>query len=133
MIKPLIFHKYHVHPSLFSGPILIIYCFSKLSISGLSPFLGDSEAETLVNVTMAQWDFEDETFDEISEDAKDFISNLLVKDIRKRLSVEQCLGHKWLSQDVKYMRAKRLSTEKHKRFMARRKWQVRGLLFRAKL
>ena len=52
------------------------------SVSGLSPFLGDQEAETLVNVTMAQWDFEDDTFDEISEDAKDFISSLLVKDIR---------------------------------------------------
>ena len=38
--------------------------------------------------------------------------------------MDQCLDHKWLSQDVKYMRAKRLSTDKHKRFMARRKWQV---------
>ena len=52
------------------------------SLTGLSPFLGESEAETLVNVTMAQWDFEDEAFDEISADAKNFISDLLVKDIR---------------------------------------------------
>ena len=41
------------------------------------------------------------------------------------MSVQQSLEHKWMSQDVKYMRAKRLSTAKHKRFMARRKWQVR--------
>ena len=52
------------------------------SLTGLSPFLGESEAETLVNVTMAQWDFEDEAFDEISDDAKNFISDLLVKDMR---------------------------------------------------
>ena len=51
-------------------------------MSGLSPFLGDSEAETLANVTMATWDFEDEAFDEISDDAKDFISKLLVKSMR---------------------------------------------------
>ncbi len=44
---------------------------------------------------------------------------------RKRLSIDGCLEHRWLAQDVKYMRAKRLSTDKHKRFLARRKWQVR--------
>ena len=52
------------------------------SMSGLSPFLGDNESETLVNVTMAQWDFEDETFDDISVDAKDFIEGLLDKNMK---------------------------------------------------
>ena len=50
---------------------------------------------------------------------------------RKRMTVKQCLQHKWMSQDVKYMRAKRLSTAKHKRFMARRKWQVRDVFTRS--
>ena len=45
------------------------------------------------------------------------------------MSADDCLDHSWLSQDVKYMRAKRLSTVKHKRFLARRKWQVRELHF----
>ena len=40
--------------------------------------------------------------------------------------MEELLEHEWLSQDVKYMRAKRLSTKKHKKFMARRKWQVQA-------
>ncbi len=40
------------------------------------------------------------------------------------MNIAECLEHKWLSQDVKFMRAKRLSTEQHKRFLARRKWQV---------
>ena len=51
-------------------------------LSGLSPFLGNNDKETLVNVTKAQFDFDDEAFDEISDDAKDFISKLLVKDQR---------------------------------------------------
>ena len=42
----------------------------------------------------------------------------------KRIPASDSLSHKWLSQDIKYMRAKRLSTAKHKKFMARRKWQV---------
>lgn len=48
-----------------------------------------------------------------------------LKFVRKRQSASEALQHKWLSQDVKFMRAKRLSTEKHKRYMAKRKWQVK--------
>lgn len=61
--------------------------FSRLcSVSGLSPFMGDNDNETLANVTSATWDFEDEAFDEISDEAKDFISNLLKKDMSWVLS-----------------------------------------------
>ena len=44
--------------------------------------MGDNDNETLSNVTSATWDFEDEAFDEISEDAKDFITNLLKKNMK---------------------------------------------------
>jgi len=40
------------------------------------------------------------------------------------MTSEQCLHDDWLSQDVTYMRAKRLSTETHRKFLLRRKWQV---------
>jgi myosin-light-chain kinase len=42
--------------------------------------MGDSDLETMANVTRAEFDFDDESFDVISDDAKDFISHLLVKD-----------------------------------------------------
>lgn len=48
-------------------------------LSGLSPFMGDNDAETFANITRAYYDFDDEAFDAISQDAKDFISALLVK------------------------------------------------------
>ena len=48
-------------------------------MSGLSPFLGDNDAETLANVTSGEYDFDDESFEDISDSAKDFISQLLVK------------------------------------------------------
>lgn len=44
--------------------------------------MGDNDNETLANVTSATWDFEDEAFDEISDDAKDFITRLLKKDMK---------------------------------------------------
>lgn len=50
-------------------------------LSGESPFQGNSDAETLALVTAAQWEF-DESFDEITDEAKNFISSLLNKDTR---------------------------------------------------
>lgn len=43
--------------------------------------MGDTDVETMANVTIAKYDFDDEAFADISEDAKDFIRKLLVKDI----------------------------------------------------
>lgn len=48
-------------------------------LTGLSPFMGDNDAETFANITRADYDLEDEAFDAISNNAKDFISELLIK------------------------------------------------------
>lgn len=48
------------------------------SLSGLSPFLGDDDNETLNNILRCQWNFEECEFSGISDEAKDFISKLLV-------------------------------------------------------
>lgn len=50
-----------------------------IRLTGLSPFMGDNDAETFANITRADYDLEDEAFDAISSDAKDFIIGLLVK------------------------------------------------------
>ncbi|KAL7833386.1 hypothetical protein AOLI_G00283460 [Acnodon oligacanthus] len=47
-------------------------------LSGLSPFLGESDTETMNNILHANWDFDAEAFENVSEEAKDFISRLLV-------------------------------------------------------
>ncbi|KAM6161405.1 myosin light chain kinase, smooth muscle isoform 1-T1 [Erethizon dorsatum] len=106
-----------------------VICY--ILVSGLSPFMGDNDNETLANVTSATWDFDDEAFDEISEDAKDFISNLLKKDMKNRLNCTQCLQHPWLMKDTKNMEAKKLSKDRMKKYMARRKWQKTGNAVRA--
>ncbi|KAB5577114.1 hypothetical protein PHYPO_G00206230 [Pangasianodon hypophthalmus] len=106
-----------------------VICY--ILVSGLSPFMGDNENETLSNVTSATWDFEDEAFDEISDEAKDFISNLLKKDMKARLTCEQCFQHPWLKQDTKNMEAKKLSKERMKKYILRRRWQKTGHAVRA--
>lgn len=49
-------------------------------LSGKSPFLGDSDTETLANVSNARWNFDPKYFEPVSPEAKDFISKLLVLD-----------------------------------------------------
>lgn len=67
-------------------------------LSGLSPFMGDSDIETMANVTKATYDFEDKSFEPISDLAKDFISKLLVREQSKRLKPDECLQHPWLQR-----------------------------------
>uniref|UniRef100_A0A672THT5 Protein kinase domain-containing protein n=1 Tax=Strigops habroptila TaxID=2489341 RepID=A0A672THT5_STRHB len=51
---------------------------------GLSPFLGETDAETINYVLNCSWDFDAEAFEQLSEEAKDFISRLLMK--KKRIN-----------------------------------------------
>lgn len=66
-------------------------------LSGLSPFGGANDDETLVNVKNCDWNMNDSAFDGISEEAKNFIRNLLVMNVDFRLNVHSALDHSWLS------------------------------------
>ncbi|XP_043662247.1 myosin light chain kinase, smooth muscle [Drosophila teissieri] len=67
-------------------------------ISGLSPFMGENDIETMSNVTIAKYDFEDECFNGISPECLDFIAKLLAKDLCTRMTAAECMKHKWLQQ-----------------------------------
>lgn len=93
-------------------------------LSGLSPFMGNTDLETMTNVTKAIYDFDDESFDPISEEAKDFIAKLLVKDAARRLKPADCLQHKWLAKTpAKKGKAQQLNKTKLKKYVVRRRWQ----------
>ncbi|KAM6426517.1 death-associated protein kinase 2 isoform 3-T3 [Liasis olivaceus] len=66
-------------------------------LSGASPFLGETKQETLANITAVNYDFDEEFFSHTSDLAKDFIRKLLVKDTRKRLTIQEALRHPWIT------------------------------------
>ncbi|XP_029428996.1 myosin light chain kinase, smooth muscle-like isoform X2 [Rhinatrema bivittatum] len=102
-----------------------VICY--ILLSGDSPFQGSDDMETLRNVTAAQWDFDEETFSEISDRAKDFISRLLQKNMKSRLTADQALDHPWLQEtEADQGSTKTLSKERIKKFLARQKWQKTG-------
>ncbi|NWU67748.1 DAPK3 kinase, partial [Pterocles burchelli] len=82
------------------GPLLFIFpiLLSGLSrLSGASPFLGETKQETLANITAVNYEFDEEFFSNTSDLAKDFIQKLLVKDTRKRLTIQEALSHPWIT------------------------------------
>lgn len=96
-------------------------------LSGLSPFMGDTDQETLSNVTACDVDFDDECFDYISDDAKQFIIKLMMRQEKDRPSCEDCLKHSWLLQDTKAAsnverKSLMVAVTNLKKFVARRKW-----------
>ncbi|KAJ0011566.1 hypothetical protein NQD34_012541 [Periophthalmus magnuspinnatus] len=69
-------------------------------LSGLCPFLGDTDNETLNNILACQWSFEEQEFSDTSPQAKDFISRLLIVNKSWRMSAAESLRHPWLSDPV---------------------------------
>ncbi|XP_051862027.1 muscle M-line assembly protein unc-89 isoform X46 [Drosophila albomicans] len=101
-------------------------------LSGLSPFMGDTDVETFSNITRADYDFDDEAFDCVSQEAKDFISQLLVHRKEQRLTAQQCLESEWLCQrHDENLSNNKICTDKLKKFIIRRKWQKTGNAIRA--
>ncbi|XP_078400477.1 myosin light chain kinase 3 isoform X1 [Cetorhinus maximus] len=95
-------------------------------VSGLSPFLGDHDTETMNNVINANWDFDAEGFENVSEEAKEFVSNLLVKEKSSRFSAAQCLKHSWLNnlpEKAKKCRVRLKSQVMLRKYIAQRLWK----------
>ncbi|XP_047356863.1 obscurin isoform X3 [Vespa velutina] len=64
-------------------------------LSGISPFRGVNDRETLTKIRQGAWDFDDR-WKNISNEAKDFIRSLLVYNVDKRMNIKTALKHPWL-------------------------------------
>uniref|UniRef100_A0A1I8ENE3 Uncharacterized protein n=1 Tax=Wuchereria bancrofti TaxID=6293 RepID=A0A1I8ENE3_WUCBA len=92
-------------------------------LSGISPFLGDNDTETVRNVMLGNYTLDNEEFSQISNNAKDFVSKLLVLDPRGRLNVDQALRHPWLSE--KCLENAPITSECLREFKYKHKWLER--------
>ncbi|XP_050953449.1 myosin light chain kinase 2, skeletal/cardiac muscle [Labeo rohita] len=95
-------------------------------LSGLSPFLGDDDSQTLNNVLMGNWYFDEDAFEHVSAEARDFVSNLLIRERSGRLSATQCLKHPWLNNITEKAKSSNIVLKSQvllKKYMARRLWK----------
>jgi len=67
-------------------------------LSGISPFAGDDVMETYSYIGSVEYDFDCEEFDEISDEAINFIEKLLLRKPGDRMTAREALEHKWIKQ-----------------------------------
>ena len=65
-------------------------------LCGKQPFEGDNDEEIYDKIRKCNINFLDEEWDIISNDAKDLIKKLLIKDPNKRYSAKEALAHPWI-------------------------------------
>jgi calcium/calmodulin-dependent protein kinase I len=65
-------------------------------LCGFPPFYGKTQAQLFEKILNADYDFPDPEWTHISDEAKDFIRKLLVLDVDKRYTTQQCLQHAWI-------------------------------------
>ena len=87
-----------------------------LLLSGRSPFLGETDRDTLLNVQSGRFNF-DHYFAGISNEGKDFISKLLKVNPGERMSAEDALSHSWLADrsDQGYVKIDALNLQKYQK------------------
>ena len=96
-------------------------------LSGVSPFYSDNHERACANVTEIRYKFPDDFFAEISDEAQDFIEELLIRDQAHRPDAEECLEFSWIRmgdpENSMHVRKKRISLARLAAFNARRRYQ----------
>ncbi len=69
-------------------------------LSGMAPFMGHNRKSVFKKIAHVSYDFKGREWDLVSNEAKDLISKLLVKDVDKRLSLDKAIEHEWIKKNM---------------------------------
>ncbi|XP_030643504.1 striated muscle preferentially expressed protein kinase [Chanos chanos] len=100
-----------------------------LCLTGVSPFAGENDRSSVLNIRNYNVAFEESMFADLCHEAKGFVIKLLVAD-RLRPDANECLRHPWFKTLTK---GKSISTESLKKFLARRRWQRSLISYKSKM
>ncbi|XP_050613036.1 obscurin isoform X35 [Macaca thibetana thibetana] len=96
---------------------------SYLSLTCSSPFAGESDRATLLNILEGRVSWSSPMAAHLSEDAKDFIKATLQRASQARPSAAQCLSHPWFLKSMPAEEAHFINTKQLKFLLARSRWQ----------
>ena len=65
-------------------------------LSGTPPFYEEDNFALFEKIKNCDYDFDVETWNNVSPEAKDFVSRLLIADPDKRMTCEDMLNHPWM-------------------------------------
>jgi len=66
-------------------------------LSGISPFYYEDEDQVVAHVQNVKWTFDEDSFERVTTEAKDFIKKCLLRVPEMRMTAEEALKHPWLS------------------------------------
>mmetsp|Transcript_49152 Transcript_49152/g.119111 ORF Transcript_49152/g.119111 Transcript_49152/m.119111 type:complete len:232 (-) Transcript_49152:2429-3124(-) len=95
-------------------------------LGGYPPFIEQNQRELFRKIRKGQYEFHEEYWGQVSDDAKALIKQLLTVDPDKRYDSTKALGNKWIGADAKKLASLDLggNLEKLKAFNAKRKFKA---------
>ncbi|XP_068102124.1 striated muscle preferentially expressed protein kinase isoform X2 [Hyperolius riggenbachi] len=90
-----------------------------LCLTGISPFVGENDYTTLMNIRGYTVAFDEKMFADLTREARGFLIKVLGNE-KLRPNAEESLEHPWFKTLAK---GKNISTDHIKLFQSRRKWQ----------
>jgi serine/threonine protein kinase len=89
-------------------------------LGGYPPFHDEDKVRLNRTICAGVFEFHAEYWGAVSEDAKDLIRGMLTVDPKKRLTIDQCLQHPWITKDPDTLTKHNLESSK----LALRKYQA---------
>uniref|UniRef100_A0A3Q0SHK2 Protein kinase domain-containing protein n=1 Tax=Amphilophus citrinellus TaxID=61819 RepID=A0A3Q0SHK2_AMPCI len=96
-------------------------------LSGLNPFLAETNQQMIDNISNAAYSYDDECFKQVSVEALDFTDRLMTKERKHRMTAAEALAHPWLTKPAEEISARAIPTGRHKRYyqtMVRKEWNT---------
>ncbi|XP_056157045.1 striated muscle preferentially expressed protein kinase [Lampris incognitus] len=106
-------------------PVAVI---TYLCLTGVSPFAGENDRATALNIRNYNVAFEESMFSDLCKEAKGFVIKLLVVD-HLRPSAVECLRHPWFKSSS----SKSINTALLKQVLSRRRWQRSLISYKSKM
>jgi len=95
-------------------------------LGGYPPFIETNQRTLFRKIRKGQYEFHEEYWGQVSEDAKDLIRNLLTVDPDQRIDSSQALADKWIGADAAKLASLDLGSglAQLKKFNAKRKFKA---------
>ncbi|XP_073490417.1 striated muscle preferentially expressed protein kinase isoform X2 [Aquarana catesbeiana] len=100
-----------------------------LCLTGVSPFVGENDYTTLMNIRGYTVAFEEKMFADLTREARGFLIKVLGNE-KLRPNAEESMEHPWFKTLAK---GKNISTDHIKLFQSRRKWQRSLISFKSNM
>jgi len=96
---------------------------SYILLCGYPPFYDENDANLFAQILKGEFEFDSPYWDDISQDAKEFIRNLMCVDVEKRLSCDGALSHSWITGAKSDRNIHASVSEQLKKNFAKSKWK----------